>query len=236
MKHKIIISLLTAMTCLTACDDGRIYTNVDVDTYGRSAKLTGTVTGLGDWADDYYVAVAGFTSDSEYASISKKVKADANGNVSLVMNNIPDDVTSVQLCVLDRLRRHVVTLQEADIEGIRDTIRMEVSAMDASMFGAIQKSFLNTTCVNCHGASNHSAAGLNLTEGHALADMVGVDSKRVSGHKIVEAGNASRSVLHMVLNDEKVDGISMNHFDLVSEDNANTLLPMIDNWINHGAK
>ena len=40
----------------------------------------------------------------------------------------------------------------------------------------------------------------------------------------------------MVLNDEKVDGISMNHFDLVSEDNANTLLPMIDNWINHGAK
>ena len=236
MKHKIFISLITALTCLTACDDGRIYSHVDVDSFGRSLKLTGTLTGLDNWTSDYYVAVAGFTSDSEYASISKRVKADANGNVSIVMNNIPDDVTKVQLCVLDRLRRHVVTLQEADIEGIRDTIRMDVSAMDASMFGAIQKSFLNTTCVNCHGASNHSAAGLNLTEGHALADMVGVDSKRVSGHKIVEAGNASSSVHHMVLHDEHVDSISMNHFDLVSEDNANTLLPMIDNWIDNGVK
>ncbi len=236
MKHYIFVSLLAAMIGLSACDDGSIYKNVDVDTSGRSVKLNAQVTGLGDWPEDYMIALAGFVEGSDYAAITKELRADANGNVAMVMNNIPDKVNSVQLCVLDRLRRHVLTLKEADIEGIRDTIRMDLGTYDVSMFGAIQQQFLNTTCVNCHGASNHSAAGLNLTEGKAYADMVGVDSKRVSGHKIVAAGDAANSVLHMVLNQESVDGISMAHFDLVSEQNAKTILPIIDSWINNGAK
>lgn len=236
MKHSIIVSLLAAAACLSACDDGRIYTNVDVDTQGRSAKMSGKITGLDNWAQGYTVALAGFTDDSEYAAISKVVTADADGNVSMVMSNIPDDVSSVQLCVIDRLRRHVITLKEADIEGIRDTIRMDVGTLDASMFGTIQQQFLNTTCVNCHGASNFTAAGLNLTEGHAFADMVDVDSKKVAGHKLVAPGDAASSVLHMVLNQESVAGVSMNHFDLVSEKNAQTVLPLIDSWINNGAK
>lgn len=236
MKHTFIFSLLALFVCLTACDDGRIYSNVDVDTRGRSAKLTGTISGLSDWADDYYVAVAGFEDGSEYAAISKKVKADNEGNVNLTLTNIPDDVTSVQLCVLDRLRRHVITLQEAEIGGIRDTIRMSVAQLDASMFGTIQAKFLNTTCINCHGASNHSAAGLNLTEGHAFADIVNVDSKRVSGHKIVAPGDDANSVLHQVLNQESVAGVGMNHFDLVSETQSKYILPLIDSWINNGAK
>ena len=40
----------------------------------------------------------------------------------------------------------------------------------------------------------------------------------------------------MVLNQESVEGISMNHFDLVSESNKQTILPLIDSWINNGAK
>lgn len=236
MKHYILISLLLALTTLAACDDGRIYTNADVDTAGRSVKLNAKVTGLDDWSDGYFVAIAGFEEGTDYAAITKQVKADADGHVSMVMNNIPDKVNSVQLCVLDRLRRHVITFEEADIEGIRDTIRMDLGTVDASMFGAIQKGFLNTTCVNCHGASNHSAAGLDLTEGKAFADMVGVDSKKVAGHKIVNPGDAQSSVFHMVLNQESVDGVSMKHFDLVSETQTKYILPLIDSWINHGAK
>lgn len=236
MKYSIFVSLLAALAVLSACDDGDIYNDVDVDTSGRSVKLNVQVTGLSSWPEDYVIAVAGFEEGSEYASIAKEIKADGNGNVAMEMNNIPDKVSSVRFCVLDRLRRYVVTLKEADIEGIRDTIHMELGTMDISMFNAIQQSFINTTCINCHGASNHSAAGLNLTEGKAFADMVGVDSKRVSDHKIVAPGDAAGSVLHMVLYDESVEGITMNHFDLVSEANAKTILPMIDSWINNGAE
>ncbi len=236
MKHSILVSLLAALTVMTACDDGDIYNNVDVDTSGRSVKLNAQVTGLSSWPEEYMIAIAGFEEGSEYASITKEIKADENGNVAMEMNNIPDKVTSVQFCVLDRLRRFVTTLKEADIEGIRDTIHMDLGTMDISMFNTIQQGFINTTCINCHGASNFSAAGLNLTEGKAIADMVGVDSKRVSGHKIVAPGDAANSVLHMVLNNESVEGITMNHFDLVSESNAKTFLPMIDSWINNGAE
>ena len=63
-----------------------------------------------------------------------------------------------------------------------------------------------------------------------------VDSKRVEGKKLVETNNALTSVLHMVLNQQTVEGISMAHRDLVSEKNEETLLPLIDSWINNGAK
>ena len=63
-----------------------------------------------------------------------------------------------------------------------------------------------------------------------------VDSKRVENKKLVETNNAANSVLHMVLNQQTVEGISMAHRDLVSEKNEETLLPLIDSWINNGAK
>ena len=236
MKRIIFATLSLLSICLTSCDDGLIYKEVAYNTVGRSAKLEGKITGLGNWAEGYTIAIAGFTEDDEYASISKAVQTDSEGNATVIMTNIPDEVTSVQLCVLDRLRRHVMTFYEADIEGVRDTIRMEVGTVNASMFNAIQQSYLTTTCANCHGASNRIAAGLNLTEGNAYQAMVGVDSKKVDGKKIVDPNDAENSVLHMVLNQESVEGISMNHFDLVSEKNAQSILPLIDSWINNGAQ
>ena len=40
----------------------------------------------------------------------------------------------------------------------------------------------------------------------------------------------------MVLNQQAVEGISMDHRDLVSEKNELTILPVIDTWIGNGAK
>ena len=89
---------------------------------------------------------------------------------------------------------------------------------------------------DCHGASNRAAAGLYLTEGKSREALVDVDSKKVEGKKLVETNNANNSVLHMVLNQQTVEGISMDHRDLVSEKNEMTILPLIDSWINNGAK
>lgn len=238
ITKKIRIFALAAALLLVACDDGRIYNEVEVDSNGRSARLTATVTGLDRWPDSYTVALAGFAADDDYASIAKAVQTDSNGRVTMTMNNIPDEVTSVRLCVLDRLRRHVVTFCEVAAEGVRDTIRIEPGTVDASMFGAIQQGFLNTTCAHCHNASNYKKTDLrlDLTAGKAYASLVGQASQRVDGHQLVEPGNATGSVLHMVLNEEHVEGIAMNHFDLVSEKTAQYILPLIDSWIDAGAK
>ena len=152
------------------------------------------------------------------------------------LSGIKDNVKLVRLCVLDRLRRHIVTFKEVDVSDATETVKMDIGTLNISMFNTIQQNFFNTTCANCHGASNRAAAGLFLTEGKSYQALVDVNSKKVEGRKLVETNNAANSVLHMVLNQQEVAGISMAHRDLVSEKNEQTILPLIDSWINNGAK
>ena len=153
-----------------------------------------------------------------------------------MLSNINNQVTEVQLCVLDRLRRHVLTFDKIEMQQTNDTVYMNVGERNVSMFNAIQQNYLNTTCANCHGASNRAAAGLYLTEGRSYAAMVGVPSVKIDTLKIVEPGNAEKSLLHIILHQDNVEGISMTHRDLVSEKNEQSILPLIDKWIDNGAK
>ena len=156
--------------------------------------------------------------------------------MSIVLSGINANVNNVQLCVLDRLRRHVMTFQEMTLQQTRDTMYMEVGTVDVSMFNAIQQSYFNTTCANCHGASNRVAAGLYLIEGRSYDALVGKPSTKVEGINMVDPGHAENSLLHQILHEDVVEGISMTHRDLVSEKNEQSILPLIDSWINHGAK
>lgn len=240
MKRQIFATLLavTAMG-LTACDDGRIYPETAASSEGKTVRLEGVLEGLENWTSAYRVSIAGFeNADDDYASVSKVISASdvTDGKVSIELSGIKENVTLVRLCVLDRLRKHIVTFSEEDISKATDVVKMDVGVIDISMFNAIQQAFFNTTCANCHGASNRAAAGLYLTEGMSYEALVDVDSKKVEGKKLVETNNANNSVLHMVLTQPSVEGVSMAHRDLVSEKNDQTILPLIDSWVNNGAK
>ena len=237
MKKYIFASLLALTTVgMSSCDDGPIQETTISFKEGRVVKLTGTVTGLQNWPDDYSVAIAGFDGTDEYAVISKALPKTSSGKVEVVLSGISDEVTNVQFCVLDRLRRQVMTFQQMDLEQTRDTMRFDVGNVDASMYNAIQLSYFNTTCANCHGASNRAAAGLYLTEGKSYDAMVGKPSTKLPDIMLVKPGDADHSLLHMVLRQDKVEGISMIHRDMVSEKNEQSILPLIDSWINNGAK
>ena len=225
---------------LCACDDGRIYPDTSSSAEGKTVVLEGVLEGFDSWSSNYRVSIAGFEqADDEYASVSKVITASdiqEDGKALVELSGIKDNVTLVRLCILDRLRRHIVGFKEVDISDATEPVKMDVGTIDISMFNTIQQSFFNTTCANCHGASNRAAAGLFLTEGKSYQALVDVDSKKVEGKKLVETNNAANSVLHMVLTQQSVEGISMVHRDLVSEKNEETLLPLIDSWINNGAK
>jgi len=237
MKKYIFAALAVLMTYgLTSCDDGRIPEKAVSFKQGRVVKLTGDLTGLRNWPDQYSVALAGFDGTDEYAVISKAISKNTEGTTSIVLSGITDKVTTVHLCILDRLRREVMSFKDLDLEQTSDTIYMEVGNVDVSMFNAIQQSYFNTTCANCHGASNRAAAGLYLTEGMSYDAMVGKPSAKVEGVSLVEPGDAANSLLHIVLHEETVEGISMTHRDLVSERNEQNILPLIDSWIANGAK
>ena len=224
---------------LYACDDGRIYPETNTSAEGKTVVMEGVLEGFDSWSSNYRVSIAGFEeADDEYASVSKVITASdiKDGKALVELSGIKDNVKLVRFCILDRLRRHIVDFKEVDISDATEPVKMDIGTIDISMFNAIQQNFFNTTCANCHGASNRAAAGLFLTEGKSYQALVDVVSKKVEGKKLVETNNAANSVLHMVLNQQSVEGISMDHRDLVSEKNEETLLPLIDSWINNGAK
>ena len=224
---------------LYACDDGRIYPETNTSAEGKTVVMEGVLEGFDSWSSNYRVSIAGFEeADDEYASVSKVITASdiKDGKALVELSGIKDNVKLVRFCILDRLRRQIVDFKEVDISDATEPVKMDVGTIDISMFNAIQQNFFNTTCANCHGASNRAAAGLFLTEGKSYQALVDVVSKKVEGKKLVETNNAANSLLHMVLNQQSVEGISMDHRDLVSEKNEETLLPMIDSWINNGAK
>lgn len=238
-KHLFILFLGLVVFLFSSCDDGRIYPETNALPEGRTVLLEGELIGLENWPSDYRVSIAGFEgADDEYADMSKVISSSdvVNGKVSIELSGIKENITLVRLCILDRLRKHIVTFKEVDLSKAEEFVKMDVGTVDISMLNAIQVSYFNTTCANCHGASNRAAAGLYLTEGKSYGALVDIDSKKVEGKKLVAPGASSNSVLHMVLNQQSVEGISMAHYDLVSEKNKMTILPLIDSWINYGAK
>ena len=239
--EKLIFATLFGLTALalSSCDDGRIYPESTILPEGRSVTLTGELNGADSWSGGYRLSVSGFeNADDEYADVSKVISASdlTDGKMTIELSGIKENITVVRLCILDRLRRHIYSFKDIDVSAASEPVTVNVGTIDVSMFNVIQQSFFNTTCANCHGASNRAAAGLYLTEGKSYEALVGTDSKKVAGKKLVEANNVQNSVLHMVLNQQTVEGISMDHRDLVSEKNELTILPVIDTWIGNGAQ
>ena len=238
-KNPIMILWALTVCLLSACDDGRIYPETAATAEGKTVVMEGVLNGLDNWSSNYRVSIAGFEdANDEYASVSKVITTSdiKDGKTTVELSGLKSEIKLVRLCILDRLRRHIVTFNEVDVSNATEPVKMDVGTVNISMFNAIQQNYFNTTCANCHGASNRAAAGLYLTEGKSYNALVGADSRKVEGKKLVEPNNAGNSVLHMVLNQQSVDGISMDHYDLVSEKNKLTILPLIDSWINNGAK
>ena len=107
------ILLGLGILCWVSCDEGRIYEAVPATAEGgRTVKFTGKVTGMDTWPSGYTVAVAGFDAKSEYALTSANVmpsQAGEDGMVQVVMSGVTDEVTQIELCVINRIRERVVT-------------------------------------------------------------------------------------------------------------------------------
>ena len=146
MKRKVYgwILLGLGILCLVSCDEGRIYEAVPATAEGgRTVKFTGKVTGMDTWPSGYTVAVAGFDAKSEYALTSANVmpsQAGEDGTVQVVMSGVTDEVTQIELCVINRIRERVVTFARVDCsETAEDTIRMDVGEQQVGMFQAVQQ-------------------------------------------------------------------------------------------------
>ena len=226
-----LVYLSTILLFISSCDDGDIYSKKVHTTEGRSVTMIGNILGCSRWTDDYKLALAGFGEDEEYAEITKYITAE--GQASVKLSGIGSNVKEVRLCVIDRLRRHVLTFASMNIEHVNDCTTMDVGTQNVSMYDAIQQKVFNASCVNCHGAATSAAAGLFLTADRSYNALVGKPSARLPQYSLVAPGNANGSVLRMVIN---TDTTHTWHYDHSKDVTSADIKSMIDNWINEGAE
>lgn len=245
MKRMYMNLLYGTMTMLlastTACDDGRIEENLRESSTeeGRVVKLTGQLNGVSTWNSAYSLAVAGYNETSNYAVISKAIPTNQPDGASIewIMTGIVDEVKTIKLCAIDKLRRSVadfvVLTQDDWASATDDTIRMNLGTLNVGMFSAIQKEVFNAKCVSCHGQSTFAGAGLYLTEGKSYEALVNKSSERNPSFLLVQPEDPDNSFLYHVITENGV--VSHDHMDLFSEKDESQL-ELIKKWIEHGAQ
>ena len=230
--YNYIILASVLLGSLISCDEGRIYNDDTVQTEeGGAARFSGTVTGADTWSQGYTLALAGFEDGNEYALISKNIDVSAGeGTCDVTLSGIPADVTTIELCAIDRLRRRVATFLSASYDPQSGILQMGAEDVDMSMAGAIQAEIFNTTCVQCHGGNGHAAAGLELLAGESFANLISVPSRKMPGIDRVKPGKSDESELFLILD---TDASSDWNYDHSVEVVRSEKLDLIRNWIDN---
>lgn len=230
MKKLLLIFISVSSLIFTSCDEGDITEEQVVTTSGRTLKIAMNITGIESWPSSYTVAVAGFTDGNKYANISKNIQASMND--TLVLEGISDNVATLEICVINKLRERVATFYEYDCsQDNNDTIVKDAGTIDARMFAVIQDQIFTPVCARCHGLSGSAAADLFLTDGNSYSNLIDQASTKVEGKTRVIPGNADESLLNDVVTG--VDSIlSFNHSNIIPEYKTQAL---ITKWINNGA-
>lgn len=233
MKHfaSTTAGLLALLALAASCDDGRLYADrLILPEEGRVVRLTATLDGLDTWADGYSVVLAGFGEGSDYAVIAKSVQAADDGTVDITMSGVAEEVTTLEVCAINRIRKRVATYYELDCSTLADdTLRIDAGRLDVGMFATIQQDIFDRTCTGCHGEGRW----LDLSAGTSHATLVGQPSTVFEGRTRVLPGHAAESVLYTILTTDESANLATDHqtqFTLSDEQFA-----LIEDWIDGGA-
>lgn len=230
--YNYIILASVFLGSFTSCDEGRIYNDDIIQTEdGGAAHFSGIVTGTDTWSQGYTLALAGFEDGNEYALISKNIETSiSDGKCDITLSGIPGEVTKIELCAVDRLRRRVATFLSTDYNPKDATLQLNAEVVDMSMSAAIQTEIFNTTCVQCHGGNGYAAAGLDLLTGNSFRNLISVPSRKIPGKDRVAPGKSGESELFMILDSEISADWNYDHsVEVVRQEK----LDLIRNWIDN---
>lgn len=231
--HNYLSHILTALILgLASCDEGRIYNDATLQSEeGGTARFSGTVTGTDTWSQGYTLALAGFEDGNDYALISKNIDSSVcDGQYDVTLSGIPQEVNTIELCAIDRLRRRIATFLCADYNPQVETLQISTDVLDISMSSAIQLEIFNTTCAQCHGGNGHAAAGLDLLAGNSFGNLISVPSRKIPGMDRVAPGQSTESELFLILNTDLSADWNYDHSVEVVDTEK---LDLIRNWIDN---
>lgn len=242
MKRSRIFAIPLILLAYCSCDSGNIIEKERTfDQTGLTVKLTGSVSGIDQWPEEYDVVLAAFNDESPYSLIQKHVEADA---MPLTMSNIPPEASTIELCIVDRLRERVATIKKMDITDAmirhaKDTLQMEVGTIEAGMFSTIKRVVFveKGECTRCHGEPVRAAGKLSLLPDHAYTALVGQASTTDPTQVRVVPNDADASWLIRVLTpgNEHLTRYA-DHPNILNNEYDQKFLKLLRDWVNAGAK
>lgn len=238
MKRNFLYALLSLIVVLASCDEGRIYEQETViPKEGLTLKMTASsITGVSSWPSMYQLVVA--TLKDESISQYKLIESSSEGNVTVYVSGITDEITELQFCIINRTSRKSIfaykTIEKSEFNAVNDTIYMQVGDVDANMFSTIQSQIFDAKCISCHGSTGSAPRNLFLTEEKSYASIVNQPSLSNPEYKLVDPENASGSLLPMVLDSNGL--LAHDHADILDARDKSELVSAIRAWINNGAK
>lgn len=229
MKKISIFAALLSLLVFAACDSGNIYPKeISFEQDGLVAKLTGEISGFDQWPEEYDLVLAAFGKDSPYSIVQKHVSPGS----PLVLDNISPQASTIELAIVDRLRERIVTFDKVEVtdamrKNERDTLRLEVSKVDAGMFSTLKRVVFveKGECSRC------------LLPEHAYAALVNHTATVDPTQTRVVPGDADHSFLVRVLTPGN-SGLThyADHPNILNNEQDLKYFKLLKDWINHGAK
>lgn len=223
-----LFSFSLLIYAFVGCDDGKLYPSAgDLKSEGRTVILTGSFSGTDLDGSGFYTVLAAFEEGNEFAAVSKVV---GDGAMETVLSNVEIEKGTVELCVINPLRKRVFTLASVPVTpDSPDEIRMEATFSDTEPFSLISGHIFSHDCLQCHGGSKVAAAGLDLNKEKAYAMLVGVASTVEEGKKRVEQGHPEVSTLWEAVATDISTTWKFNHSNLLSTDKTEFIKYWISN-------
>jgi len=231
MKYSIKAFIFTILCALASCDDGKIYPDEpNVLTDGLSVTVKGEFDGCRQYDNSgYAIVVAAFKEDDDFAIISKPL---TDGSHDIILKNIDSAASSVEICVISRLRERIFSIASMPIDAESGPdFTFDAGQLDVAPFSVINNNIFASSCVQCHGATGNSAASLNLTTEEAYRNLVNAPSTVVKGEMRVCPGVANASTLWQAVASDISESWRFDHSNLLSTETSG----FIQEWINNGA-
>lgn len=219
--------------CFTACDEGKIYPPENNGLSGNKINMEIVFTGQEAWPAEYMLVFAAFGDDEEMPVVSKIISKPASENEKVIytLNGLDERSKKVTISVVNKGRQALYHFYSYPIDSDVEEMTLPVETIDLAAFDRIQKQVFNNYCITCHGAGDHAAANLNLTEGKSRAQLVNMEAELSSDNKkLVYPEKSEQSFLMDILEN---DLIHYNHTDVLPE---KELITLIKTWIDSGAK
>lgn len=242
MKRNLFL-LSSLCLLLTGCDSGNIDDeDIFVRDSGKAVKVTATISGIDKLSNSYTVAVAAFSGDNKYAITQRAIPESITDgqSISITLDNLSNEVSTVELALTNKLRKRILTLASIDIkefESGKDTIRMNLGNISVDEIGCIKQGIFRVSCIQCHGANGRSAGNLNLTDDNPPANLVDVDAQSSvagQGYKRIVSGKPEESLMYKILNPGGENILHYNHTEVLSSQFKNNLTEvktLLHDWI-----